>query len=58
MVFIFDSENEGLSLKIPCWPRSDYPAYSPGRGCEDRDLQLIPRLPGNQNGVYLRWKSP
>ena len=53
MVFIFDSENEGLSLKIQCWPRSDCLAYSPGRGCVDLDLQLIPRLPGNQNGVYL-----
>ena len=53
MVFIFDSENEGLSLKIQSWPRSDCLAYSPGRGCVDLDLQLIPRLPGNQNGVYL-----
>ena len=28
---------------------SDCPAYSPGRGCEDRDFQRIPRLPGNQH---------
>ena len=34
------------------------PLNSLGRGCEDRDFQWIPRLPGNQNGVYMRWKSP
>ena len=38
--------------------RSDCPTYSLGRECEDRDFQQIPRLLGNQNGVYLRWKSP
>ena len=34
------------------------PLNSPGRECEDRDIQRIPRLPGNQNGVYMRLKSP
>ena len=34
-------------------PRSDCPAYSPVKGYEDRDFQQIPRLPGNQNDVYL-----
>ena len=28
-----------------------------GRGCKDRDFQRICRLPKNQNGVYLKWKS-
>ena len=45
-------KNENRSRGSGC------PAYVPGRGCEDRDLLRILRLPGNQHGVYLRWKLP
>ena len=32
------------------------PLNFPGRGCEDREFQRIPHLPGNQNGVYMKLK--